>query len=293
MNRISIALVGALLMGLPLVGYSEPISFEQAANVTGLAGIQVGFDFDYSYEKIQEEGVQTAIESKLTEIPIFVRIGLPILEIKLSTPYGDMQNNIDTVGVKDFSGIKNIGLGLKTPLLPLPIFTLAVGLQTNFPTADPVYYIFGDGLAIDPYLAADLDLMLLKLHANVGYQYRAGYQINADLYNQTVTGDVTLDPGDAIHFALGAEIPATSLFFINLELLGTQYGVSKLDGLDVTESAGRTFSIVPGIRLQKGIFKAKFGVVIPLEPKADRPEFGYAPRSDWKIIAGASLLFGL
>jgi hypothetical protein len=293
MRKLGIALVGALLMGLPLAGYSEPISFEQAANVTGLAGIQVGFDFDYSYEKIQEEGLQTAIESKLTEIPIFVRVGLPILEIKLSTPYGDLQNNVKSAGAQDFSGIKDIGLGLKTPLLPLPFFTLAVGLQTNFPTADPIYYIFGDGLAIDPYLAADVDLMMFKLHANIGYEYRAGYEINADLYNQNVTGDVTLDPGDAIHFALGAEIPATSLFYLNLELIGTQYGVSKLGSLEVPDSAGRTMSLVPGIRLQKGIFKAKFGVAIPLEEKTDRPAFGFAPRSDWKIIAGASLLFGL
>lgn len=288
----SMGLLAVVLMSLPMIGQAEPISFEQAANVTGMTGIQIGFDYECSYEKFEQDGVQT-IENNLTNIPIFVRFGFPVLEIKLSTPYGDLKDNIDSAEDKDFSGIRNIGLGLKTPLLPLPVFTLATGLNTSFPTADPQYYIFGEGLKLEPFLAADLDIMIMKLHANIAYEYRSGYKVDIDPFNLGASGELTLEPGDAIKFAFGAEISTGTLFHLHLELIGTQYGTIKFDGSEIPDSAGRTMSLVPGIRLQKGPFKAKFGVVIPVDEKDDRPKFGYAPRSDWKIITGASLLFGL
>lgn len=289
MRKQARGLVLAMLLGFPLVAQAEPISFEQAANVTGLTGIQVGFEYEYAYSEFEREGLDP-IETKLTQVPIFVRVGLPILEIKLSTPYGDLQNNIDSAVSKDFSGIKHIGLGLKTPLLPLPIFTVAAGLNTNFPTAEPEYYIFGEGLKLEPFLAADMDLMLLKLHANVSFEYRGDYEFKFDPDSPV---EVKLDPGDAFKFGLGAELPLGDIFNLHLELIGTQYGSVKFDGSELPDSEFRSMSIVPGVRAQVGPFKAKFGVVIPVSEDVGNGSFGYAPSADWKIITGASLLFGL
>jgi len=279
-----------ILLGVPMLANAEPIAFEQAANVTGMTGIEIGCEIDYSYEKIEQEGA-SAIENTITDIPIFVRLGFPVLEIKLTMPYGNVSDNVSAAMGEDFSGIRNVGVGLKTGLLALPIFNLAVGLNTKFPTAEPEKYFFGEGLALNPFMAADLDIMIVKLHAHVGYEYRGGYNTSFNpLTSVNLTDAVELKPGDATKWALGIEIPTGDFFFLHAELIGTSYGEVKLDGNPIEDSAGSTMSFVPGIRLQKGPFKAKFGYAIPLEKAEDRPQA--APRSDWRIIGGVSLLFG-
>jgi len=178
MKRFLGTAVLLLAGGLAVGAAAEPISFEQAANVTGLTGIQVGVDCDYSYEKISAGGdTRTAeIENTVMQLPVFIRVGLPIMEIKLTVPYGNIKDNAAAVKSNNYSGVQNIGVGLKTGLVGLPIFNLAAGLNTKFPTAEPEKYFFGEGLALNPFLAADLDVVLFKLHANVGYQYRGQYK---------------------------------------------------------------------------------------------------------------------
>ena len=288
--------LGLAVLGMPLLTGAEPIAFEQAGNVTGMTGLEVGCDINYSYEKFESTGVNGIDENTIMEIPVFVRIGLPIMEIKLTIPYGSALSNYEAAESNDFGAIQNVGLGLKGGLLALPIFSLAVGLNTVFPTAEPEKYIFGEGLALNPYLAVDLDIMIMKLHANLGYEYRGEYEQDKVFNSSTGEFDpyqFTVKPGDATIFAVGVEIPAGDLFFLHAELVGTNYGEVKMDQLSIPDTAGSTFVFVPGVRLQKGIFKAKLGVAVPLEVEADRPDVRYAPRSDWRIMGGVSLLFGL
>lgn len=289
MKKMLLGALCAMLLGMPTFSTAEPIGdFEQAGLITG---IQVGFDFQYAYEKLEQEGVQTAIENTITEVPIYVRFGIPVIEFKLSMPYGQVQDNVDSALTEDFSGIRNIGLGIKTPILPTPILNISVGLDTKFPTAEPEKYFFGEGIALDPYLAIGVNLMAIKLHANVGYEYRGGYNSSFNPLTAALDDAVEIKPGDATHFAVGAEIETPSLFTVHLELVGVQYGEVKIDSNPLDDSAGRTMSIIPGVSIAKGPFRAQVGMAIPLEVEEDRPS--YAPRSDWQILAGASLYFGL
>jgi hypothetical protein len=90
---------------------------------------------------------------------------------------------------------------------------------------------------------------------------------------------------------VGLEIPAGDLLSLHAELVGDNYGAATYDGTLLDNSGGRTMSLVPGIRLHAGPFKAKIAYEIPLEKKEDRPI--YAPTADWRILAGVSLQFSL
>jgi hypothetical protein len=294
MTRLSWAGTILLVTGLVATAGAEPISFEQAANVTGLAGIQIGVDADYSYEKIEAGGntMMSALENSVMDLPIFIRFGLPILEAKLTVPYGSVKNNADAAKNQNYSGFRNIGLGLKTGLLALPVFNLAVGLNTRFPTGDPGHYIYGEGLDLNPFLAADLNVVVFKLHANVGYEYRGKYNTSFNPLTEDSSQSYTVKPGDATHYALGLEIPTGDLFTLICELNGTKYGAVQIENTTLPDTgAGMTLHVIPGIQLQKGFFRAHVGLSLPLEKQSERPEL--APRDDWRILAGASLVFGL
>ncbi|MCK5241587.1 hypothetical protein KAR34_03975 [bacterium] len=286
-------LVCAMLVGSPLLAQAEPIAFDQAANVTGMTGIEIGAEFDYSYEKIEEEG-QSAVESTVNDIPVFVRLGFPVLEAKITIPYGSVKSNIEAAQEENYSGIRDIGIGLKTGLLGLPVFNLALGVNFTLPTGDPEKYL-GEGLDFYPFLAADMDIMFAKLHANVGYEYRGEYDKEEPVDVDINTGEIIYDPvkikpGDGTHWRLGVEVPTGGdIFTIHAELLGSTYGEVKSAGQVLEDSAGNTMTFIPGISLKKGIFKAKIGYAIPLEVQDDRPTA--APRYDWRIIGGASLCF--
>lgn len=281
-------MVASLL--LPMVAGAEPIAFEQAANVTGMAGIEVGANVDYAYTKVESGGV-TLSEQTLMDVPVFVRVGIPILEGLLTLPYGTVKNSVTD---ESFSGVKDVGLMLKTGLLTLPMFSFALGLDTTLPTGDPLK-LLGEGLNLNPFAAAGIDAGLLKLHANVGFRYRAEYAIDlvgVDSYgNPVIDSGVKLKPGDAVNFAVGVEIPAGDMISLHAELVGANYGEVKLDGTAIPDSAGMTLSVVPGVRLHTGPLKVKLGAQIPLENKDKRP--AYAPTSDWRVLGGLSLQFSL
>ncbi|MBN1595331.1 transporter [candidate division FCPU426 bacterium] len=290
MFKKSTMAICAGLVAVPLLASGEPIAFDQAANVTGLTGIEAGAEFDYSYEKIETEG-QAAVESTVSDIPVFLRLGFPVLEAKLTVPFGSVKSNVEAVGEENYSGVKDLGIGLKTGLLGLPLFNLAVGVNFTLPTGDPEKYL-GEGLDFNPYVAADVDITLMKLHANVGYEYRGEYNKEIDISTDPANPQyepVKIKPGDAMHWALGVEIPTGDIFKIHAELLGVSYGEVKSADQVVENSAGNTMTFIPGISLQQGIFKAKVGYGIPVEVEDDRP--AYAPRYDWRIIGGASLIF--
>jgi hypothetical protein len=291
MKRLSM-LVCVLLVGIPVLVQAEPISFDQAANVTGMTGIELGAEFDYSYEKIEEQGA-AAVESTVNDIPIFLRLGFPVLEAKITVPYGSVKSNVQAAQDENYSGMKDIGVGIKTGLLGLPIFNVALGVNMNFPTGEVEQYL-GEGFNFYPYLAADLDIMIAILHANVGWEYRGEYdkntQVGLDANNDPVYEPVKLNPGDATHWRLGAEVPTGGdVFTIHAELLGSTYGEVTSAGDAVQNSKGQTMTFIPGISLKKGYFKAKIGYAIPLEVQEDRPTA--AERFDWRIIGGVSLCF--
>jgi hypothetical protein len=284
-------------LGLSGLAAAEPIAFEQAANVTGLAGIEVGADADYAYTKVEKEGLPTT-EQAMTNIPVFVRIGLPILEAKVTVPYGSAKNTIqenqgNPAQDQNYSGLENVGLMVKTSL-SLPVLSLGAGVDANFPTGDPKKYL-GEGLDLQPFVAAGIDAMILKINANVGFTYRGDYSftftgIDAN-GNPQVDQGVKIKPGNDVRYAVGLEIPAGDVLSLHAELLGDSYGNSSMDGNAIDGSAGRTLSFVPGLRVHAGPFKAKLAYEIPLEKKDDRPQ--YAPVADWRILAGVSLQFSL
>jgi hypothetical protein len=296
MKRLAAALCVA---GLSLSGWAwaEPIAFEQAANVTGLAGIEVGADFDYAYTDFQKTGFA---ENKQTmnDVPVFVRVGLPILEAKVTVPYGSAKNTVqDNLGKtsqdQNYSGLENVGLMVKTAL-SLPVLSLGGGVNANFPTGDPNKYL-GEGLDLQPFVAAGIDAMVIKINANAAFKYRGDYNFavtSLDANGQPVVSQgVTLKPGNDVSYAVGLEIPAGDLISLHAELLGDSYSAATLGGNTLDNSGGRTLTLVPGIRLHAGPFKAKIAYEIPLEKKEDRPE--YAPAADWRILAGVSLQFSL
>jgi len=277
------------LLALPVLAGAETISFEQAANVTGLAGVEVGLDLDYSYEKVVSGGVELS-ENTLLDVPVFVRAGFPFLEGKLTIPYSSAKTAATAAAggaTESFSGLGDVGLMLKSNLLPLGPFSGTVGVEATFATGDPAKML-GEGQDFFPFVAADLDLALLKLHANLGYQVRGTYEVEVGAGGPT--SKVKLDPGDAFKYGLGLDLPV-GMFSLNLELLGAGYAATTADGVTIDDSAGSTMSLVPGARLNMGPFKAKLGVEIPLANKDNWPQ--YAPTSDWRVLAGVSLQFSL
>ena len=267
---------------------SEPLSFEQAANVTGKAGIEIGLDFNYSYEKAKDQGV-TVSERTLWDMPVFVRAGISQLEGKLTIPYGIVKSNIAGMKENNYDGLRDIGMQLKVGLISLPVFGLAIGAGTTFPSGDTKKYL-GEGQNFFPFVAADMDLIAVKLHGNLGYQFRGEFT------GTSSTGlTAKIEPGDATQFSLGAEIKTPGIFSLLAEVQSESYGESKINGITSPNSSGTTYRFVPGIRLVAGPLKAKLGLEIPLESKVDRDRLflNSAPTSDWRIISGIGLQFSL
>ena len=260
-NRI-ISLLAIVLLGSTSLVQAEPIAFEQAANVTGLAGVEIGANVDYSYVKIEETGFAT-IENTITEVPIFVRAGIPILEGKLTIPYNSLKTSIDS---QDASGIQEIGVMLKSGLLTLPVFSFGLGIDTVFPIADPMLYLT-EGMNLKPFGAVGLDLQVLKVHANLAYTYRAEHTVDITYDPGTgpvVTPGVKINPGDSVNFAAGLEIPAGDMITLHAELLVSTFAEVLQEGTSIPDSAGTLLSVVPGVRLKAGPLKAKMGIQIPL-----------------------------
>ncbi len=285
-------------LGLAPLAWAEPIAFEQASNVCGLAGVEVGANMDYSYQKVEKEGLPKT-ENTLMDVPVFVRVGLPIMEAKVSMPYGTVKNKVTQAQngdseSKDFSGVKNVGIMLKSALT-LPVVSVGGGLDMTVPTGDPKKYL-SEGLDVMPFVAAGVDAMVVKFNANVGFKYRGDYKVEGIKYDAN-TGQTTIDqgikvkPGNATHYAVGLEVPAGDMLSLHAELVGDNYGAAAYDGNVLDGSGGRTMSVVPGIRLHAGPLKAKIAYSIPVEKKEDRPS--YAPTADWRILAGLSLQFSL
>jgi len=284
-------------LGLSGLAAAEPIAFEQAANVTGLAGLEVGADFDYSYVDFTKTGFSQTKQT-MNEVPVFVRVGLPILEAKVTVPFGSAKSTYEdnvnrTSADQNYSGLKNVGLMVKTSL-SLPVVSLGAGVDAQFPTGDPKKYL-GEGLNLQPFVAAGIDAMVVKLNANVGFKYRGDYTFAVQGFdsagNPIIDQGVKLKPGNDVRYAVGLEIPAGDVLSIHAEVLGDSYGNATVDGNLIDNSGGRTLSFVPGLRLHAGPFKAKLAYEIPLEKKDDRP--AYAPVADWRILAGVSLQFSL
>lgn len=289
MRKRFISFLAIVFLGSTSLAQAEPIAFEQAANVTGMAGFEVGTNVDYSYMKIEEAGLAT-LENTIMEVPIFIRAGIPVLEVKLELPYSSLQSSIAD---QDASGIQEIGFMIKSGLLTLPVFSFALGVDTVFPIADPMLYL-SEGLNLAPFAAVGLDLQVLKVHGNLSYRYRAQHTVDIAYDPGTgvvVTPGVELKPGDSVNFAAGLEIPAGEMITIHAELLVASYGEVNLDGVTLADSAGMVLSLVPGIRLKAGPLKAKLGFQIPLESKDDRP--AYAPIADWRVLAGLSFMLGI
>jgi hypothetical protein len=297
MNKKIASVLCMVSLGMTVAVGAEPISFEQASNVTGLAGIEVGANYDYAYTSFQKTGF-SEVKQTMSDIPVFVRVGLPILEAKVTIPYGTAKNTVDdkinNPEDKNYSGMGDVGLMVKTGL-SLPVVSLGAGLDMTFPTGDPKK-LLGEGLNAMPFVAAGIDAMVLKINANVGFKYRGEYSVEGARFdaatNQVVVDQgIKLNPGDATHYAVGLEIPAGDVLSLHAELVGENYGAATYDGTLLDNSGGRTMSLVPGIRLHAGPLKAKFAYSIPLEKKEDRPV--YAPTADWRILAGLSLQFSL
>lgn len=275
------------VMSLPMLVAAEPISFEQAANVTGKGGIEAGIDYSYSYQKIEQNGI-VLNEKTLADMPVFVRVGLPVLEAKVSLPFGNLKSNIPNLKENNFQGLQDIGVQVKTGLLSLPSFNLALGVSTVFPTTDAQKYV-ASGMDLFPFAAADLDLALVKLYANLGYEYRGEYNSSHS------AGDtVKINPGDALRYALGAELPLNEGLSLHAELLANAYRSATVSGLEIPDSSVTTYTFVPGIRMRTGPLKLKLGYEIPLEKKDTRDRIGnVAPTADWRVLAGASLQFSM
>jgi hypothetical protein len=289
-NR-KIWMVAAFVSILPSIAAAQPISFEQAANVTGKCGVEIGVNYDYAYTSIQEQGVGTTFNQTYLSLPVFVRAGISAIEAQLTVPYGSVKNNYDSYAQdQTFTGLENIGFMVKSNFIQLPFFNFALGLNTLFPTGDVSHYL-GEGLNLTPFIAADIDLRILRLHGNLGYQFSGQYNVTSDpVTHQNVT-ETQLKPGNAAYWALGLELPVGDVISLNAELLGTKYGPEQFNGSDLASSPGTTVSFIPGIQLVVLPFKAHLGLELPMENRSDRPVV--LPRADWRILGGVSLQFSI
>jgi opacity protein-like surface antigen len=282
MKKILMAMV-MLAFGIPL-GHAEPLSFEQAANVTGSnGGFQLGAGYSYGSQNVPQ-GDTPAISRFYSNVPIFARLGFPGFEIRVAAPYSSIASNIQEHGLTDVQGFRNIDLGAKFNALLLPFMDFGVGAGVVLPTIDANQYLYGEGLAVTPFAALDILTDPLLFHFNLGYTYVSQYQ------RATPNGETTIAfrPGDEWHYGVGVEVAPVEPLWILAEFSGTYYGQAKSAGDFVSSSGGNIMSFFPGLRLQCTPLKAKAGVEIPLTPKANRPAF--VPNYDWRLMGEVSLL---
>jgi hypothetical protein len=284
-------IMAACLSVLSGIVAAEPISFEQAANVTGKCGLEFGVNFDYSVASLDNQGLGTTFNQTYLELPVYIRAGISAIEAQLTVPFASVRNNYNSLTEdQTFTGLENIGLMVKSNFIQSPFFNLAVGFNTLFPTGD-VSRNLGEGLNFTPFAAADIDLRILRLHGNLGYQFSGQYNVTTDPVTHQNISETQVKPGNATYWALGLELPMGEILSLNGELLGTKYGPAQFNGSDLESSPGTTVSFIPGIRLMSLPFKAMLGLELPLERRSDRPVA--LPRGDWRLIGGVSLQFSL
>jgi len=281
-------LVALVLMAWPMSLAAEPIAMEQAPNVTGRGGFEVGANVTYDWSSIEQQGIGTTVDKSIFEVPLFVRVGISAFEGLITVPYGNVRTNVDDgSGEINFSGIRDIGLLIKAWLMQSQVFNGSVGVSATFPTAEPGKYL-GQGLSTMPFAALGLDLRSVRIHGTLGYQVTTKYDVTTNPATNETVRNVTLQPGNAFNWALGLEVPIPSspLFSFHTELLGTNFGELKLDGNALPDSSGATLALVPGVRLTALPIKAKVGVAIPIQNEGNNTTA--SPRSNWKVLAGVS-----
>lgn len=289
--KLKTLVLAACLSVFPNWAAAEPISFEQAANVTGEGGVEVGANFDYSHSSFENEGVGETFKQNYLSLPLYIRAGISAIEAQMTVPYSSLRNNYNASAEEQtFAGLESIGFMVKSNFIQLQVVNLALGLNTYFPTGDISRYL-GRGLDFTPFLAADIDLRIIRAHANLGYQFSGQYNVTTDPITHQDVAETQIKPGNATYWALGLELPAGTIISLIAELSGTNYGPAQFDGSDLASSPGTTISFIPGLRLQALPFKAKLGLELPLERRSDRPVL--LPRADWRVIGGVSLQFSL
>jgi len=280
------------LAGVSHAGRAEPLSFDQAANVTGVhGGIEFGTDFSHGRQTVRRPE-SAEIERTVTAFPVFVRLGLPCAEARFSAPGSIIRSPIEESGNWNESAIRSLDVSLKANGYTLPVLALAAGLSASFPRLNPDQYLYGESLQLYPFLAMDVmsppDAYAIHLHA--GYRFTFPYQRRSLQADGRAAGpEFSFNPGDLFFGAAGVEVPVIREVWILGEFSISRYGRSRVDGNAVQDSDGWTLSAVPGIRFESGGFKAKLGVEVPLEARSSRPLF--ESRYLWRILAAASLRF--
>lgn len=277
------------LLLAPAPALAEPIAFEQAANVTGKGGIELGAAASYAWGDFEEQGVGTTVEKSIFEVPMFVRLGISAIEGRVRVPYGNVKSNVNSEsGEVNYSGIRDVEVMLKFWLIQSRVFNLSAGADSTFPTAEPSKYL-GQGLALQPFAALGLDFRVLRLHGKVGYQFNASSTTTTDPVTNEPVDNVSLEPGDGFDWAAGVEVPFAGVFSAHAELLGKSFSELRFDGGLLPDTAGATMAFVPGLRLTALPFKAKLGLSIPV--KNENNQTTASPRSQWTVLAGVSLQF--
>ncbi len=278
MTLRSVLAVLVILSAWPARVGAEPLAFEQAANVTGAAGIEVDVNASYYGEA----------DWYSVELPLSIRAGMPYLEGEVTVPF-----HFQTEA--EHSGMADLGVMLKSAFLALPGFTLAAGLDSSLPTGEKDKYLRG-GLQLDPFLAADINAQVMIIHANFGYRYYGEYPygnmqvtVEDSAGNIIAVEDFKVKPGDVLHLALGAELPVGDVVSLHTDLLAARIQDYSFMGRVVTNSAETIFTLAAGVRVHTGPFKALLGVEVPLQDESSY----YGSYHDWRLLAGVGVLFGL
>jgi len=276
----SILVLAALLLGFPCWTNAEPLSFEQAANVTGSnGGFELGGGASYGYQRLRQEGDLAA--RYVSDFPIFMRLGFTGFEFNASVPYSSLSSTIEE---SDVRGFRDVGVGLKLNTLIFPALLLGVGVNGSIPTVAEGNLLFGEGAAVNPFAAFDILTSNWLFHVFFGYNFQFQYQRAAEGQDTTVT----FRPGNQWQYGVGTEIGILNELWLLAELSGTYYGEARSAGDFLPGSQGNVWSVYPGLRLQVTPLKVKAGVEIPLRSAEDRPTF--VPTYDWRVLGTVSFL---
>jgi hypothetical protein len=280
-----IPLACLVLMAIPGSVSGEPLSFEQAANVTGFhGGVEYGLDAAYGLAFVPRLDQRT-IARRVFEVPLVLHLGWPALEFSLDMPYANIRTDPAESRQVYFSGFRGIGAGAKYNVFVLPLLTLGAGVQGHLPILGQDQWLYGEGLSVYPFVAGDVITNYFIFHLHIGWNYGVPYQRLQEEGNNTVT----FKPADTLRIALGAETEIDHGFWFLLEAADLAYGQAFSGGEYLPQSDRTIFTLTPGFRFQSSPFKFKAGVQIPLSGANRWPAF--APTYDWLILAGVSLVY--
>jgi hypothetical protein len=283
--KIHMLLAAIVIASWTAFAAAEPIAFEQAANVTGAGGIEIGAN----------ALIWGDISASVTDIPVFVRGGLPFFEAKVTVPFGIRDTNNFNLGTLHTRGLEDIELMVKSAFIRSPGFSMAAGVDSSFPTGDKEKGL-GEGLDIDPFLAVGIEAEFLKIHANLGYRFRGEYALGKiDIvdsnYMLIAQRDLMIKPGDALHLSLGLELPVGGIVSFHADLLAALYGASAINGQNASNEGHYMSILVPGVRVHIGPFKALAGIELPIGTMQNGPDF--TALYEWRFIAGVAYLFAM